>query len=132
LRQDVAFNNVGLEYYFRVNFKNKKSTAGTFLDVGIYGNRAFAVQHEFTDINDKVWTKSNKIKLEYVVYMEVGIKGQYSKRDVSNTTKVMEDSLSDILGINDNKNLIVSATKAPLSKIEEAEIIHLKITNLGK
>ena len=64
-KEKIRFSNAGLEFYNRFNFGKRGNIIGKYLDVGLFGNWAFAINH-FT--KDKVNNENNKAELVIIKY----------------------------------------------------------------
>ncbi len=64
-KEKIRFSNAGLEFYNRLNIGKRGNIIGKYLDIGLFGNWAFAINH-FT--KDKVADENNKAELVTVKY----------------------------------------------------------------
>lgn len=64
-KEKIRFNNAGIEFYNRINAGKRGNTIGKYLDIGLYGKWAFAINHF---IKDKVVDENNKAELVITKY----------------------------------------------------------------
>jgi hypothetical protein len=64
-KEKIRFSNAGLELYNRFNIGKRGNIIGKYLDIGLYGNWAFAINHF---IKDKVADENNKAELVTIKY----------------------------------------------------------------
>lgn len=64
-KEKIRFSNAGFEFYNRFNFDKRGNTIGKYIDIGLYGNWAFAINH-YT--RDKEYDENNMSELTVVKY----------------------------------------------------------------
>jgi hypothetical protein len=64
-KEKIRFNNAELEFYNRFNVGERGNIIGKYLDIGLFANWAFAINH-FT--KDKVNDEENKAELAIIKY----------------------------------------------------------------
>jgi hypothetical protein len=72
-KEKIRFNNTGLEFYNRFNIGKRGNIIGKYLDIGVFGNWAFSINH-FT--KDKVNDENNMAELVIIKYSNL----LYTKR----------------------------------------------------
>jgi hypothetical protein len=72
-KERLRYNNLGTEIYMRFNFGKRGNVIGRFLDVGAYGNWAFAVNHMYEDKSNSqlpYMAGSERVILYHLSYVE--------------------------------------------------------------
>lgn len=64
-KEKIRFNNAELEFYNRFNIGKRGNIIGKYLDIGLFGNWAFAINHL---TKDKVNDEDNKAELAIIKY----------------------------------------------------------------
>lgn len=62
-KEKLKFNNLGFEFYTRINFGKRGNLIGKFLDAGMYADWTFRAKHTYTEKVDK-FTNQNKGGIE--------------------------------------------------------------------
>jgi hypothetical protein len=72
-KERIRFNNIGSEFYVRLNFGKRGNIIGKFIDLGVYANWAFAINHMYQDKYDSqlpYQAGSQRVILYHLKYVE--------------------------------------------------------------
>lgn len=82
-KEKLRFNNLGPEFYIRLNFGKRGNVVGRFLDIGAYYNWTFKVKHMFQDNlgkdNTNTQAEIKKVvytRLNYIEKFNYGFRGR--------------------------------------------------------